>query len=86
MRLLTLAAAAATISLAAACGDQPPQPRVSESGGAAGGASAPQPVGEREPLPPSPGGTAAQDTKPDPGDANDHSSPQHDAKAKSSGG
>jgi hypothetical protein len=78
---------AIAIPLAAACGDQTPEPRVSDaySGGAAGGASAP-PAGEREPLPPSPRTSGAEETKPDPGDANDHSSPRHDAKDKSSGG
>ena len=88
MQMLKAAAAILTIVLAAACGDQTPTPRVapqSASGGA--GASTPTtgPAAERQAVPASPTGTKSADAKPDPGDANDHSSPQHDAKKKKNG-
>jgi len=88
MQMLKAAVAVLTIGLAAACGDQTPTPRVapqSASGGA--GASAPTtgPAAERQALPANPGGTMNAEAKPDPGDANDHSSPQHDAKKKKNG-
>ncbi len=76
---------AAAFALTAGC-DRDPQPRTSPgtaSGGAAAGATSTGPKGDSVPVPPSSqaGGSKA-DTKPDPGDANDHSNPQHDAKSK----
>ena len=78
---------AAAFTLVAGC-DRDPQPRTSEaprtaSGGAAAGATSTGAKGESVPLPPSSqAGASKADAKPDPGDANDHSNPQHDAKAK----
>ncbi len=85
MRMRTLIPAAlAALSLAvAACGDEPPRPRTSANppqpttGAAWGSTTSPDKL-------PSPSGTASE-AKPDPGDANDHSSPQHDARNKKSG-
>jgi hypothetical protein len=37
-------------------------------------------------VPPPPKASGSGETKPDPGDANDHSNPQHDAKAKKKDG
>jgi hypothetical protein len=56
------------------------------SGGASAGASKTGPAGDTSAQAPAakPGG-AMGETKPDPGDANDHSSPQHDAKSKKNG-
>lgn len=54
----------------------PPQPQM--------GSSTPPPA-ERILLPPSPSAGASAEEKPDPGDANDHSTPRHDAKEKSGG-
>jgi len=91
MRMRTLIPAVLTLALAAACGDQPPQPRTSSapasaSAGATGAPAADpaKPKGDAQTLPanPEPKGSEA---KPDPGDANDHSSPQHDARKKKSG-
>jgi hypothetical protein len=78
---------AAAFALVAGC-DRDPQPRTSQtpgtaSGGAATGATSTGPKGDGVPLPPSSqAGASKADTKPDPGDANDHSNPQHDAKSK----
>ena len=56
------------------------------SGGASAGASKTGPAGDTSAQPPAAkaGGTSAE-AKPDPGDANDHSNPQHDAKSKKRG-
>lgn len=86
MKLCTLLFALA-VALVAGC-DRDPQPRTSQapataSGGAAAGATSTGPKGDSSPLPPSTqAGASNADTKPDPGDANDHSNPQHDAKKK----
>lgn len=74
------------VALVAGC-DRPPQPAA--SGSAASGASgAPQtgPKGDRVELPPSSSATSSGRTEPDPGDANDHSTPQHDARQKTDSG
>lgn len=57
------------------------------SGGASGASPRTAPTGDTSAQPPAPntGGTASAETKPDPGDANDHSTPRHDAKEKSGG-
>jgi hypothetical protein len=57
------------------------------SGGASAGASKTGPAGDTSARPPAAntGGTSSADAKPDPGDANDHSNPQHDAKSKKRG-
>jgi len=63
--------------------------RVGLVGEAAGGSSAaPQvgPKGDEVKLPPSPQGTKGSQALPDPGDANDHSNPEHDARQKASSG
>lgn len=54
------------------------------SGGASTGASKTGPAGDTSAQPPaaSTGTPSAAETKPDPGDANDHSNPKHDAKSK----
>lgn len=59
----------------------------SASGGATAGASKSGPAGDTTAQPPAAnsGGTSAAEAKPDPGDANDHSNPQHDAKSKKKG-
>ncbi len=86
MKLSTLLVAAA-FALVAGC-DRDPQPPGSQapgtaSGGAAAGATSTGPKGDSVPVPPSSqAGSSKADTKPDPGDANDHSNPQHDAKNK----
>jgi hypothetical protein len=51
------------------------------SGGATGAAPSSAPAGDTSAQPPAAasGGSTA-DAKPDPGDANDHSNPQHDSK------
>jgi hypothetical protein len=90
MKLALLALALATLTFAG-CGRDSAEPRAAAnapttaSGGATG--SAPTgPAGDTSAQPPAPkeGGTSAE-AKPDPGDANDHSNPQHDAKKKKSG-
>ena len=90
MRMWTLIPAVLIFALAAGCGDQPPQPRTSSapSSASAGATSAPaadpaKPKGDTQALPANPQPKGA-DVKPDPGDANDHSSPQHDALKKKS--
>lgn len=95
MRLCTLVIALSA-ALAAGCG-QDSEPRVSSnapvanapttaSAGASGGTINPAPKGDSVPLPEAPQvGASSADTKPDPGDANDHSNPQHDAKTKKNG-
>jgi hypothetical protein len=57
------------------------------SSAASGGTIDPaKPKGDSVPLPATPPGNASSaDAKPDPGDANDHSNPQHDAKSKKNG-
>jgi hypothetical protein len=89
MRLSILALAVAA-ALAAGC-DRPSQPATTTNANApaAGGSSAaPQtgPKGDEIKLPPSPGGTKDAKAQPDPGDANDHSNPQHDARSKADSG
>ena len=92
---LSIVAVAVTVALAAGC-NQSSEPRASSgapakdapttaSAGASGGAINPAPKGDSVPLPPSPGPASSTDAKPDPGDANDHSNPQHDAKSKKDG-
>lgn len=90
MRLCTLAVALLA-ALAAGC-DRSSEPKASTtppttaSAGASRGAVETAPKGDSVPLPPSSkAGATSAGAKPDPGDANDHSSPQHDAKQKKSG-
>ena len=90
MKLSLLALAMATLAFAG-CGDDAAEPSASKapttapttaSGGATG--SAPTgPAGDTSAQAPAAkeGGSPAE-AKPDPGDANDHSNPQHDAKNK----
>ena len=83
--ILALVAAAA---LAAGC-DRPSEPSAASNSPAASGSSAaPQtgPKGDEIKLPPSSGGTKDTKAQPDPGDANDHSTPQHDARQKADSG
>jgi hypothetical protein len=87
-----LLAAAVAAALLAGCDQGEPtassKAPTSASGGATStGASKTAPAGDTSAQAPAPstGGTAASETKPDPGDANDHSTPQHDAKAKKNG-
>lgn len=91
MRLCTLIIAVSA-ALAAGC-NQDSEPRASSnapaanapttaSAGASGGSINPAPKGDSVPVPAAPQGSASSaDAKPDPGDANDHSNPQHDAKS-----
>lgn len=95
MKLYAIAIAVSA-ALAAGC-SQESEPRVSSnapakdapttaSAGASGGTINPAPKGDSVPLPATPPGNASSaDAKPDPGDANDHSNPQHDAKSKKNG-
>jgi hypothetical protein len=88
MRLSIIALAAAA-ALAAGCDKGPQQPATSSSTSpAAGSSGAPQvgPKGDEVKLPPSPQGTKGSPALPDPGDANDHSNPQHDAREKAGSG
>ena len=84
MRTLIPAVLASLALTLAACGDEPPQPRTAASppqpttGAASGSTTSPEKL-------PTPQGTTQSETKPDPGDANDHSSPRHDARTKKSG-
>ncbi len=96
MRMWTLIPALLmTAALAAGCGEQTPRPKTAggsapttASAGAGGaGSSAPAgpaaPKSESESLPGSQqSATKGAEAKPDPGDANDHSNPQHDARNK----
>lgn len=80
-----------TGALIAGCGDSEPQAndRTSAAPPASSGSSgtiSTGPKGERIDVPPAPQGSADTQTKPDPGDANDHSSPQHDSKSGKDGG
>lgn len=83
-RIPAVLAAVLASALVAACGDEPPQPRVSANppqpttGAAAGSTTSPEKL-------PAPQGTKQSEAKPDAGDANDHSSPQHDARNKKNG-
>ena len=86
MRLCILALAV-SMAFAAGCQRQAPEPPTTASSGAS---TTPNlktgPTGDRIPLPPSTGSdTSGAQAKPDPGDANDHSTPQHDAKNKKNG-
>jgi hypothetical protein len=90
MRMKTLIPVLLAAVLAAACGDQPPKPRTASgtSSSAAAGATGTdpaKPAGQSQALPANPSPAKAGDVKPDPGDANDHSSPQHDARKKKNG-
>ena len=89
MRLWIIALAAAA-ALAAGCdkGSQQPATSSSASPAAGGSSGAPQvgPKGDEVKLPPSPQGTKGSQALPDPGDANDHSNPQHDARDKAGSG
>ena len=87
-----LLAAAVAAALLAGCDQGEPtassKAPTSASGGATStGASQTAPAGDTSAKAPEPktGAAAAGETKPDPGDANDHSHPQHDAKAKKNG-
>lgn len=97
MRLATVITALALSGLLAACGDEPETRAAGEapaadapataSGGATSGVDTVAPKGERieKPLAPPQTSQTGADDKPDPGDANAHSTPQHDAKTKSNG-
>ena len=90
-----LIAAAVAVAFLAGCGqDNPaktsdtsmPKGPQTASGGATGTSPNPAPAGEKIQVPPAPTPSATGENKPDPGDANDHSNPQHDAKAKKKNG
>ena len=90
MKPFLLAAAVAAVFLAGCDTDPADRPTASTapataSGGASTGVSGTGPAGEKMSLPEAPKGSASTETKPDPGDANDHSNPQHDAKNKKAG-
>jgi len=78
MRLWTLIPAVTIFAFAAGCGEQTPEPRVASTPPAGAGST------NNEALPPAPKATQA-DEKPDPGDANDHSTPRHDARKRKNG-
>jgi hypothetical protein len=85
---LSASALALSLLLAAGC-DNSTEPRTSPQRGAdaASGASTAPANPSREQVTPAPtGGAPAEKTRPDPGDANDHSTPKHDARQKSEGG
>lgn len=76
--------AAALGVLSAGC-DRVPEPKVSSGDRVPEAQVAPRndaSAGGGRPLPSSPSGRSGA-TKPDPGDANDHSNPQHDARQRS---
>lgn len=87
---LSIIALAAAAALAAGCdkGAQAPTTSSSTSPAAGGSSAASQvgPKGDEVKLPPSPQGTKGSQSLPDPGDANDHSNPQHDAREKAGSG
>jgi hypothetical protein len=96
MRLLTLAVALSMAALGAGCdrdaGNEASTQASSKapttaSGGATGTGTATGPKAERIEQPSAPPQTtqSGKDEKPDPGDANDHSNPQHDARNKKDG-
>jgi len=88
MKLWTLALAVAA-ALAAGCDRAPQQPAASSAGSPASGSSAaPQtgPKGDEIKLPAEPSPTKESKAQPDPGDANDHSTPAHDARQKADSG
>lgn len=81
---LTLVMTGTVAVLASGCDGAPDEPRASkapETASAGAGATAAG-SGERIELPPSPSAEKAAQEKPDHGDANDHSTPLHDAKNK----
>lgn len=84
-----LLAAAVAAALLAGCDRGEPtassKAPTTASGGASGASPRTTPAGDSVPVPPAPKGSGDSETKPDPGDANDHSNPQHDAKKKSDG-
>ena len=85
---LYASALALSLLLAAGC-DNASEPATSSQRGAdaASGASSAPANPSREQVTPAPsGGASADKTSPDPGDANDHSTPKHDARQKSEGG
>jgi hypothetical protein len=83
---LYASALALTLLLAAGC-DNASEPRASAERDAASGASSAPANPSREQVTPAPTGpVSSEKTRPDPGDANDHSTPQHDARQKSEGG
>ncbi len=87
---LSIIALAVAAALAAGCdkGSQQPATSSSSSPAASGSSAAPQvgPKGDEVRLPASPQGTKGAQALPDPGDANDHSNPQHDARQKTESG
>jgi hypothetical protein len=87
MKLYT-SALALSLLLAAGC-DNATEPKASAQRGAdaASGASSAPANPSREQVTPAPtGATSGEKARPDPGDANDHSTPKHDARQKSEGG
>lgn len=86
MKLYT-SAIALSLLLAAGC-DNATEPSAAQRGADAGtGASSAPANPSREQVTPAPTGPAsAAKARPDPGDANDHSTPKHDARQKSEGG
>lgn len=98
MRLATVMTALALSGLLAACGDEPETraageapaaeaPTTASGGATSSGVDTAAPKGERieKPLAPPQTSQSGAEDKPDPGDANDHSTPRHDARTKSSG-
>ena len=88
MRLSILALAVAA-ALVVGCDRNSQQPASSASSPAASGSSAaPQtgPKGDEIQRPAEPAGTKDSKALPDPGDANDHSTPEHDARQKADSG
>ena len=88
--LKEVVAAAVTAAFLAGCDRSADTPSskapASASGGASAGVSKTGPAGDTSAqAPAATGGGSSADTKPDPGDANDHSSPQHDARSKKDG-
>jgi hypothetical protein len=89
MRPYLLAAAVAAAFLAGCDSGEPTassKAPTTASGGATGTSPRAAPAGDSIPVPPPPKASGSGETKPDPGDANDHSNPQHDAKAKKKDG
>ena len=85
MKPYILAVAFAAAFLAGCDQDEPTastQAPTTASGGANSGATSTGPAGDKMSLPEPPKASASAEDKPDPGDANDHSTPQHDAKSK----
>ncbi len=88
MKLALLALAMAS-ALVGGCNREESAPGAKAPASASGGATGSAPTGPAgdtsAQAPAAKDGGSSAEAKPDPGDANDHSNPQHDAKKKKNG-